>query len=39
MVAYLQAKQDEGKSRRKLLETMAAVRRRLNSPQRPEVKS
>jgi hypothetical protein len=37
MMAYLQAKQDESKSRRKLLESMAAVRRRLGTPPRPHV--
>ena len=36
MTVYLQAKQDESKSRRKLLESMAAVRRRVKAPARPE---
>jgi hypothetical protein len=37
MMAYLQAKQDESRSRRKLLESMATVRRRLRlqDPPRP----
>lgn len=36
MLAYLKAKQDESKSRRRLLETKAAVRRRLRAQDRPE---